>query len=162
MWLVEPFARAWGDTVTAPRLHFSGVHERLRTKLLLAVGFAGLAALPVLASDVWHLLTPLMSARAARLRFAFALATGLVVVVVVLLFRDCAAGCLDHSGWAWSPRSSRSSFATAHVAGDGQSTGGAAEMQPSSQKAAVSTFGTTAAPTHFGCFDFARPPRANR
>ena len=50
----------------------------------------GLAAAPTLASDVWHLLSPLMSARAARLRFVFALATGVVIVAAVLSIRYCA------------------------------------------------------------------------
>ena len=90
MWGVEPLARGWGVPATALPLHFSSVHHLLRTKLLFAVGFAGLAAVPVLSNDVWRLLAPLMSARAARLRFAFSLATGLVVVVALLLARDCA------------------------------------------------------------------------
>lgn len=90
MWLVEPFARPWGVPATALPLHFSSVHELLKTKLVLAVAFAGLAAVPVLASDVWRLLTPLMNARAARLRLAFALATSLVIVAAVLLIRYCA------------------------------------------------------------------------
>jgi hypothetical protein len=87
MWLVGPFVRAWGVGPTAPPLHVSSVHDLWRTQLLLAVGFAGLAAVPALASDVWHLLTPLMSARAARLRFVFALATGLAMVAAALLLR---------------------------------------------------------------------------
>jgi hypothetical protein len=98
MWLVEPELRAWGATVTAPRLYFGSVHDLLRARLLLAVGFGGLAALPVLASDVWRLLTPLMSARAARLRFVFALATGVIIVSAVLLFRECAFGAWSFFG----------------------------------------------------------------
>jgi hypothetical protein len=89
MWLVEPEARAWGVTflVAPPRVYFSTVHGLLKTKLLLAVGFAGLAVVPALASDTWRLLTPLMSARAARLRFVFAFTTGVVIVAAVLWFR---------------------------------------------------------------------------
>jgi hypothetical protein len=92
IWLVEPEVRAWSITFGAPPppLYFSGAHGLLKAKLLLAVGFAGLAMVPALASDTWQLLTPLMSARAARLRFVFALATGVVIVAAVLLIRYCA------------------------------------------------------------------------
>lgn len=102
MWLVEPEVRAWrlAFGAQAPPLYFSSAHGLFRTKLLLAVGFAGLAVVPALASDTWRLLTPLMSARAARLRFVFALATGVVIVAAVLLLRYSAR---DASTVMWVP-----------------------------------------------------------
>ena len=41
VWLVEPLVRGWGFAATAPPLHFSSVHEILKTKLLFAVGCGG-------------------------------------------------------------------------------------------------------------------------
>ncbi len=53
--------------------------------LLVILGVMWIPVVPFVASDVWRLLMPLTNARDARLRVAFALATGLAAVVPVLI-----------------------------------------------------------------------------
>ena len=89
-WLLDPVIRPWGPSAAAWPLHFRSAHDVWKTKLLVVTLFGMLAIAPALASDVWGLLRPRLNARAARLRAPFALATGLVAVLTLLLIRHLA------------------------------------------------------------------------
>ena len=88
-WLVAPTLEGWqtSASVVLPALHFGSALQRRTAYLLVVLGFTWLPAVPFIASDVWRLLRPWMSPRAARLRLAFALASGLVALGVLLLVR---------------------------------------------------------------------------
>ena len=64
-------------------------------KLQVTVALMWVPVVPAVASDVWRLLTPLMNARAVRLRAPFALASGLVALGAVLLMRHYAGAAIS-------------------------------------------------------------------
>lgn len=89
-WLVDPLLQPWRARSALVHLHFGSVDELWKTKLMVATIFGLLALSPALASDVWGLLKPRMTARAARLRIVFALSSCLVAVLTLLLTRHLA------------------------------------------------------------------------
>lgn len=91
-WLVAPTLEGWppSATVALPALHFGSAFQRWTAYLPVVFGVMWLPAVPFIASDVWRLLRPRMNPRAARLRLPFALASGLVALLVLLLIRQYA------------------------------------------------------------------------
>lgn len=102
VWLVEPLYGTGGAPFPTVPPSFSSLHELWKTKLMLVLALGVLPVVPMLASDLWRLFTPLMNARVARLRFVFPVATGLVVLFAVLSVRHCTpvifTGLLSFAG----------------------------------------------------------------
>jgi hypothetical protein len=77
--------------------------ERARTETIIVVSSAWIAALPLVANDIWRLLWPSSNLAGARLRVPFAVVTGLVTLGCLALVRQYAPSffrlLLDFCSW---------------------------------------------------------------